>query len=137
MTDSLEEAQKFAEETWATKKDKEREVHDEIKKEQKEEEEVGLTSKSVCGTAVHGLSRGSCPSASATTTVPFRPVRYSLLLGGFSVLAYRRKGGVTRQHSWDRLVSRWGFYRSYLPGRVPVWAICLIAVIFGVWVSLM
>lgn len=40
VTDSLEEAQKFAEGTWAAKKDKEKEAHEELKKKQKEEEEV-------------------------------------------------------------------------------------------------
>lgn len=40
VTDSLEEAQKFAEETWGTKKDKEKEVHEEIKKKEKEKEDV-------------------------------------------------------------------------------------------------
>lgn len=40
VTDSLEEAQKFAEETWGTKKDKEKEVHEEIKKEEREKEDV-------------------------------------------------------------------------------------------------
>lgn len=42
VTDSLEEAQKFAEGTWAAKKDKEKEAHEELKKKQKEEEEVSL-----------------------------------------------------------------------------------------------
>ena len=40
VTDSLEEAQKFAEETWAAKKDAEKEAHTAYKKVQKEEEEV-------------------------------------------------------------------------------------------------
>lgn len=40
VTDSLEEAQKFAEDTWAAKKDKEKEAHEELKKKKKEEEEV-------------------------------------------------------------------------------------------------
>ncbi|CBJ32747.1 Calreticulin [Ectocarpus siliculosus] len=45
VTDSLEEAQKFAEETWATKKDKEKEAHEELKKKQKEEEEAERAAK--------------------------------------------------------------------------------------------
>lgn len=40
VTDSLEEAQKFAEGTWAAKKDKEKEAHEELQKKQKEEKEV-------------------------------------------------------------------------------------------------
>lgn len=40
VTDSLEEAQKFAEETWAAKKGKEKEAHDEFEAKRKEEEAV-------------------------------------------------------------------------------------------------
>ena len=40
MTDSLEEAQKFGEETWAAKKDAEKEAHAAFKKLQKGEEDV-------------------------------------------------------------------------------------------------
>lgn len=45
VTDSLEEAQKFAEDTWASKKDSEKEAHDALKKKQKDEEEVRLSTK--------------------------------------------------------------------------------------------
>lgn len=40
VTDSLEEAHKFAEETWAVKKDKEKEAYDELEAKRKEKEQV-------------------------------------------------------------------------------------------------
>lgn len=40
LTDSLEEAQKFAEETWAAKKDAEKGAHETYKAKKKEEERV-------------------------------------------------------------------------------------------------
>lgn len=42
LTDSIEEANKFAEETWAAKKDKENEAHDAHKAEIKEREKASL-----------------------------------------------------------------------------------------------
>lgn len=48
VTDSIEEANKFAEETWAAKKDKEKEAHDAHKAKKKEEEKVRPSSIKSC-----------------------------------------------------------------------------------------
>lgn len=43
MTDSLAEAQKFAEETWVAKKDKEKDAHEEHKARKKEKVKLYLS----------------------------------------------------------------------------------------------
>lgn len=76
VTDSLEEAQKFAEDTWAAKKDKEKEAHEDLKKKQKEEGEVS------CLAASYHMHSTTISRFVYSAISPFVALVHVLSLGG-------------------------------------------------------